>query len=266
MLDWRFVAVLCFVLMIAGAEAGVLWTHFFEPSETKQAKIGSIDTLTLDASRRTIMVHATGKFCSEPVPDAANTFAKEFAARLSAASSNEKAAAALKEIINLDVLKLFERSQGIQALRDGMYRLCEAYANDAITKASYEDHIADLTATLNFIVPLELCAKLNREIVLALTGASESRASTAAKPDTQTLSVGWADTFNKSELLTSKFTQACITLGSDFASKLAAQMGNRSLARESATAVERSLRPTPAATTSPSLPGAGQPNFSSYGN
>jgi len=39
-----------------------------------------------------------------------------------------------------------------------MYRLCEARMNGAIGNDFYEEQMIDLVATLNFIVPLELCA------------------------------------------------------------------------------------------------------------
>jgi hypothetical protein len=60
--------------------------------------------------------------------------------------------------------QIFQRSQGIQALRDGMYRLCEAHLNNAIPQETYVEQMTDLVATLNFIVPIELCSKLNADI------------------------------------------------------------------------------------------------------
>jgi hypothetical protein len=260
------------VVLIAGVEGGVLLSRFFEESRLEELKIGTLDTLTLDASRRAIMVDGTGKFCSEPVPDAANTFAKEFAAKLSAAVESEKSAAAFKEIMNSDITKLFERSQGIQALRDGMYRLCEAFANNAITKETYEDHIGNLTATLNFIVPLELCAKLNREIVLALTNATGPVVTAEKLVGTNgngqgTQGAGWPETFNKSELLTSKFTQSCIDLGSRFASRLAEQMVQMSLERQKEAAVKIPTSPAPTleSTSVPASPNSTPAQPDAYG-
>ncbi len=211
--------------------------------------------LMLDASRRSIMVSADGKFCSEPVPDAVNTLAKEFASKISGAAGDKNASADLSQLVNVDISKLFERSQGIQALRDGMYRLCEAYINHAISDDTYQEHIANLTATLNFIVPIELCSKLNREIVIAISNAAGAtvtkqrdsseknqavRTTSASQNDkldakplvtsdektpltnASALTSEWLSIMNNSELLTNKFTSTCMSIGADFASRMAA--------------------------------------------
>jgi hypothetical protein len=174
----------------------------------------------------------------------------------------------------LDRRGLNERSQGIQALRDGMYRLCEAFLNEAITSATYEDHIGHLTATLNFIVPIELCAKLNREIVVALSSGNTAFAqreqrelssnaptkrqaedqqsepsSTNAKPLQQSepsstnakpLEMGTPD--QTPELLSSKFTKACLEIGERFAGRLSQQMVTRAIERAEAAKIENVLR------------------------
>jgi len=220
--------------------------------ETK--KMGRMEMLVLDASRRSIIVSNDGQFCSEPVPDAANTLAKEFASKIAGTKADMNAAAELSQLVNVEISKLFERSQGIQALRDGMYRLCEAYINHAISEDTYQEHIANLTATLNFIVPIELCSKLNREIVIAIsnaatlpqknqlpdgspkTNAGESdgnikpdkpiepavETKSPAPTDNSRGATGWLSIMANSELLTNKFTSSCLSIGSDFASRMAA--------------------------------------------
>ena len=55
---------------------------------------------------------------------------------------------------------LFDRSQGIQALRDGMYRLCEARSNGFIDNEVFERNLTHLVGTLNFVVPIELCTEM----------------------------------------------------------------------------------------------------------
>jgi hypothetical protein len=242
-------------VFITGVETTLLVRPFLADDgrnvvETK--KMGKMEMLMLDASRRSIMVSQDGQFCAEPVPDAVNTLAKEFASKISGTAGDRNAAAELSQLVNVDISKLFERSQGIQALRDGMFRLCEAYINHAITDDTYQEHIANLTATLNFIVPIELCSKLNREIVLAISNAanppkiaapadegalSKPASSTDLKPTDgtdkvakelpqSTTSLGktreWLSIMNSSELLTSKFTSTCMNIGSEFASRMAA--------------------------------------------
>jgi hypothetical protein len=243
------------LIFVTGVETtllvrGLLLSDGLDGVTTK--KMGNMEMLVLDASRRSIVV-SNGQFCSEPVPDAANTFAKEFAGKLSGEKADAKAAAELSQLVNVEISKLFERSQGIQALRDGMYRLCEAYINKAISEDTYQEHIANLTATLNFIVPIELCSKLNREIVVAISNAATSprivstpeepksaavdKQSVAAPSDkssdtaveikpAQTLSQNangaWLSIMANSELLTNKFTTSCLSIGNEFASRMAA--------------------------------------------
>jgi hypothetical protein len=145
MLNWlnwpaAFLALLSLMIGVVGT---LLFTKRGDEPRVDSAAVGHIEFLTLDASRRSIMVKGDGSFCSEPVPDSANTFAKEFAAKIAAAVGDEKAAASLRQVLNTELTKLFERSQGIQALRDGMYRLCEAFLNKAIPMQAYQDHMGD---------------------------------------------------------------------------------------------------------------------------
>lgn len=130
----------------------------------EKEQLGKATALTLDASKRTLLVNDKGYYCAEPSPDAVGTLATNMSAALSASlPSNKSGSANLNSVVTQDVVKLFERSQGIQALRDGMYRLCEARLNDAISREAYEEQIINLTATLNFVVPIELCTKVVRE-------------------------------------------------------------------------------------------------------
>jgi hypothetical protein len=253
MVDWKVTILIGIAALLLGAAGALAYAWQGEGLRSEKVEVGEIGFLTLDASRRSIMVKQGGKFCSEPVPDAANTFAKEFATKVAGAIADEKAAASLKQVLNTELTKLFERSQGIQALRDGMYRLCEAYLNNAIQDNAYQDHIGDLTATLNFIVPFELCAKLNREIVVALAtmppievpdgdhhqqepkttdSAAKAQMRTSLELAERRWRTEWAATITNSELLSSKFTNACMTLGSDFAIKLAGAMATRANTRD----------------------------------
>ena len=99
--------------------------------------------------------------CSEPPPDVATSVFNAISASLSGeVEATAKGGAALTSISNSDFLKLFERSQGIQGLRDGMYRSCEAYMNGGITRETYGQQMTYMTATLNFLVTIELCGKI----------------------------------------------------------------------------------------------------------
>src|SRR5262249_1819361 len=57
---------------------------------------------------------------------------------------------------------IFQRSQGIQLLRDTMFSLCEALQNGVIEKEEYRQLIQSLIATANFIIPFEQCTGMAR--------------------------------------------------------------------------------------------------------
>ena len=136
------------------------------PYSHKKANLGNgVRTLALDASKRTIIAfeRVDGKrfYCAEPSPDAMGTLAAAYAAALQGKSQGFESIVTANGTISTDVKSMFSRSQGIQALRDGLYRLCEAYANGAIEEADYRQQTAALTATLNFVVPVEICAGMD---------------------------------------------------------------------------------------------------------
>ena len=101
------------------------------------------------------------KICAEPPPDVATSLFSAISVSLSGnAEERIEGKAALESIKNNDIVKLFERSQGIQGLRDGMYRTCEAYINGGIDSRTYGQQMTYMTATLNFLVTIELCGKI----------------------------------------------------------------------------------------------------------
>jgi hypothetical protein len=66
----------------------------------------------------------------------------------------------LNQTVNSDLVKLFQRSQGIQGLRDGMYRVCEGWLNGAIDTLAYQKQLTNLVLTMNYLVSMEVCANL----------------------------------------------------------------------------------------------------------
>ncbi|MCG8313783.1 MAG: hypothetical protein MI976_11250 [Pseudomonadales bacterium] len=155
--------------------------------------------LTMDASKRAVLMkvrNTDGKkqhvSCSEPSPDVMGMLTLDVVKKLqldlsaegksdiSTSSegddtnsdnnqSNQSASAKGKIDSNttdksrIDISKLFERSQGIQALRDGLYRACEAHANGALTEDEYKTISLYYITTLNNVVPMEICANMFRD-------------------------------------------------------------------------------------------------------
>lgn len=101
------------------------------------------------------------KICAEPPADVASSVFSAIQASLSGSVEDKaQGAAALSSVSNNEIVKLFERSQGIQGLRDGMYRTCEAFINGGIDPKTYGQQMTYMTATLNFLVTVELCGKI----------------------------------------------------------------------------------------------------------
>lgn len=146
---WRCTIVLG-SLLVAGC-SGLAKTDFESDAGTH--------LLALDSSRRTVYVNARGRICAEPPPDAVGSLFASLSGKGGVLGSSGEAQASF--IANLD--SIFDRSQGIQALRDGMYRLCELHANGAFLPGDTETirtQMESLVWTINFVVPFEVCADM----------------------------------------------------------------------------------------------------------
>lgn len=77
--------------------------------------------------------------CAEPSPDAISALASSLAGNGELTSEKLQAALKLQGAISQTETSSFVgiRTQTIQLLRDGMYRLCEAYMSDALDQRSY---------------------------------------------------------------------------------------------------------------------------------
>lgn len=151
-----------------------------------------------DASQRAILLvergpngEAAARACSEPPPDIAQNIAQHLSASLDALGRGTdrlegELAAQVSRNIRSATESLFERSQGIQLLRDTMFRLCEAFQNGVLTSGDYRALIQDLISTANFIIPFEQCMGIARSAAApagstSLT-TSIARTSTAIEP------------------------------------------------------------------------------------
>lgn len=82
------------------------------------------------------------KFCAEPPPDATQSIASVLTAAVKGsadgAKGNPQIAIEVAKSLETTAKSLFQRSQGVQLFRDGVYNLCQANLNGAITDAQYE--------------------------------------------------------------------------------------------------------------------------------
>ena len=160
-----FRAVMATTIM-ATLSVGCAYDHKY-PYSYKVTHLGKHVAITTDASKRSLLLNtAQDRSCSEPAPDAIGTIATSLAAKLSAQAEQPQSGTEVSVDGSVDtttqtaITQLFQRSQGVQVLRDGMYRLCEAHLNDALDTATYRLSVLSLISTLNYVVPIELCTRL----------------------------------------------------------------------------------------------------------
>jgi hypothetical protein len=145
-------------------------------SPTRQDVVSIKDTAQLirqDASQRAILLvprqsgHAILNACSEPPPDVAQNLAQSLNSSLEALAKKggeleANVAAKVSSDLKTAAELIFQRSQGIQLLRDTMFRLCEALQNGVIEREDYREMIQTLISTANFIIPFEQCTGMAR--------------------------------------------------------------------------------------------------------
>ncbi|MER9410695.1 hypothetical protein [Mesorhizobium sp. M0589] len=123
--------------------------------------MGSVQTLSIDAKQRLVMqgrrqVPGGGiTTCAEPSPDALVAQAAVFSASgkgpSGASTVSGNAAVGFQESAG----SLAHRTQTIQILRDGYYRLCEAYMNGAITENNYVTVLSNIDVTIAVIAAID---------------------------------------------------------------------------------------------------------------
>lgn len=114
--------------------------------ERKLGALGdeSIGAIATAADYRMVYapIKKDAKICAEPPPDAAGQFASILGASLSGLGQENKNAESQAKI-EIDIKRIFVRSQGVQLYRDGAFSLCNAYINRALNK---EDYLRELRA------------------------------------------------------------------------------------------------------------------------
>jgi hypothetical protein len=100
---------------------------------------GGISFLTIDATNRVSYINRkSGVFCSEPPPDAlADSDTKSSLRSAAKGGKTLDAEMDIEKLMFQSTKSLFARSQAIQMFRDGMFYLCQMYANDAISRQEY---------------------------------------------------------------------------------------------------------------------------------
>ena len=131
----------------------------------KKSSLGGIETLSLDAKQRLVIVgtrHEPGKppqrvVCAEPSPDALVAQAAVLSASGNYKGPEGQPSAGGNVGVGLQesASSIGLRTQSIQVLRDGYYRLCEAYLNGAIDQKEYTRVILNLDTFINVALAID---------------------------------------------------------------------------------------------------------------
>ncbi|MDP1700639.1 MAG: hypothetical protein Q8L53_06740 [Aestuariivirga sp.] len=136
----------------------------------KRSSLGDIQTLSLDAKQRLVITghNEYGKsiVCAEPSPDALVAQAAVLSAsgRYAGPQGSPSAGGNVGVGLQESAASIGYRTQSIQILRDGYYRLCESYLNGAIKEDEYRKVVSNLDT---FIV-----------VALAVDGLGNSKSAT----------------------------------------------------------------------------------------
>lgn len=150
----------------------------------KQKTVGGIATLSIDAKQRLVHVNELGGpnkneriYCAEPSPDALVAQAAALSANL---TTPQSLGAALGAANAEAAGSIGLRTQTIQILRDGYYRICEAYSNGSIDKQQYEDVIDNIDGVIAVTLAID---SLGGTIAAPALGLTPGTTNTTAGDD-----------------------------------------------------------------------------------
>lgn len=125
----------------------------------RTSTLGSHNILAVDANQRLVIegvVDGERVICTEPSPDAVAAHAAQLAATANATLAEGKAASAsLAAGYSQSVASLAMRTQTIQVLRDGYFRLCEARLNNLIDRKDYQVIVAFIDEFIATVAAIE---------------------------------------------------------------------------------------------------------------
>jgi hypothetical protein len=110
--------------------------------------------------------------CAEPSPDAMSAVAASLAAR---ADISDSGSGAFASSVNESVASVGLRTQTIQLLRDGFYRMCEGYMSGALTGEDYSIMQRRYQANMLALLAIEQLTGTVRAPAVALDTSSSAR-------------------------------------------------------------------------------------------
>jgi len=138
--------------------------------DAKQRAIISVKRESGDGRGARTPVHM---FCAEPSPDALSAISSSFATSLSVGIFGQgEGAGALSSALSEAASELGRRNATIQLLRDGYYRLCEAYVNDALSGFQYNLLARKLADQMIILLAIEQLIPSDKEELRITTGGN----------------------------------------------------------------------------------------------
>lgn len=157
----------------------------------KRASVNGIETLSIDAKQRLMLVNANGGpnqnkkiTCTEPSPDAIVAQAAALSANI---TTPQALSAALGGSSTETAGSIGLRTPTIQILRDGYFRICEAYLNGAIDEDKYRQVINHVDGVIAVALAIDTLGGTAAPAVIvapsgAITSAAKDGATAEAKP------------------------------------------------------------------------------------
>lgn len=132
----------------------------------KKSDLGGVQTLSIDAKQRLVLVgtrtekngRKTRVVCAEPSPDALVAQAAVLSASGAYKQGGTEAPSAGGNVgvgLQESASSIGLRTQSIQILRDGYYRLCESYMNSAISAEEYNRVVMNIDTFINVALAID---------------------------------------------------------------------------------------------------------------
>jgi hypothetical protein len=172
----------------------------------KEAVIGGVDTLSVDAKQRLVLVgdrSPNGKDievgsvppqqveCTEPSPDAIVAQAAALAAGvdLNGGSGNASGGGGIGAGFSESAASIGFRDHTVQMMRDAYYRMCEAYLNGAISERAYRNMVLNADTFMVVASALQTLGTNPVASPVAISAASELDAGVDAKAGAASVTV-----------------------------------------------------------------------------
>lgn len=164
-------ALACAASTLAACQGGTIY---------RKDKFGDLDVLSVDARQRLVLqgeVDGQRIVCTEPSPDAIVAQAAEIAASANGPLAGGNAAARLAGGFSESAGSIALRTQTIQLLRDGYFRICEARLNNQIDKKHYEATMMFIDEFIATVAAIEALGGMVQSPSLAINANGSATAS-----------------------------------------------------------------------------------------